>query len=1091
MERVPVAGKDGERCLPSIFVPAGPDRVALSPAAFLDVLHHKVDLPVGETAPRPLLIFDQFEEWVTLFEDAAASDSLARARASQEAVAQVIVHLLVETRLPVKILLALREDYLAKLSPLLARCPNLSDQSLRLGPLRGADIRRVIREPFERWRDRYHPEITEALAARVVAQFDERSGAADIRLTELQIVCRSLFEAGQRGQDMDALFSARGVQGLLEDYLENQLGALDARHREAALVLLSRMVTSLGTRKVVAEDDLVPRVAEEERIPRAVLGETLEQLERQTRIIRRDRRRDVYYYEIASEFLIPWVGERRRERETLAKQRALEQAQEQLRAEKSRAEQLEAAWAQARDKAEEARRAAHKARRRARGAFALAGVAAAVAGLAGWLYFESSSRALAAAARNKLSVDPELSVVLALQAANTQRTSEAVDVLAEAVHESRARHTLSTGLQDPAGLSASADGRWLATLRLNNVVEIWERAPGSKPVRVGETGEVTAIALSPAGTRLATARRDGQITIWDAPFITPRGTLNGRVEGIRSLAFSPDGTLLATADGNGLVKLWKTSSGLLRDVVDGEDRGSSGPPRRNIAMGFSPPSADPRAETYLASVTAGSGADEVLIWSVERRTSVRVPLERNEGVNGFAVGPHARQVAIAVGATVRFIDVASQRRLETTLRGHAGDVRAIAFTADGSRVATASADRTARVWDAASGQELLAMRGHSAALVAVAFGPESSITTTSQDGSARVWDAAVTRHTTRASAMALSADEKYLAVASHDGAMRVWDMKSAGAIRELRGEPGPVIGIAFAKGSADGRVTAAVQNREARAVVQLRDIASGRVVQEFTTPNSVLDAALAPDGTHLVALEAAQDGALARVWRISPPHEIGAIKIAQRPRFLALSAGGGRLALWQDALASTPPSPPRTPMGEIEVFDVPSGKSVRKLPQPARVTWLTLSHDGRRVAAASAGRTVKVWSVESGEETMSVGSSDQISVIVFSQDGEQLASINGDHTTQVWDVASRRLAWVFRHRGPVDAVTFGSSRGRVATCSLENISVRPLRIDDLVELGERGVTRPLTAWECREYLGPMRFWLAARAWWSGRGQPCR
>ena len=902
VERVPLGGKDGQQYLPSIFVPDGPDRAVLSPAAFLEALERKASLSPGETASRPLLIFDQFEEWVTLFEDAGESNALATARASQDAVADAIVHLLVESRLPVKILIALREDYLAKLSPLLARCPNLSDQHLRLGPLRGNDIRRAIREPFEKWKKQYRPEIGEALAARVVEQFEGRSGAADIRLTELQIVCRSLFEAGRRGQDMDELFSTRRVQGLLEDYLENQLGALDTRHREAALALLSRMVTSLGTRKVVDEEDLVGRAAEKDEMPRPVLEETLEQLERQTKIIRRDRRRDVYYYEIASEFLIPWIGERRRERETLAKQRALEQAEEQLRLEKNRAEQLETAWGQARNKADEARRTARQARRRARVALGVTGVAAAVAVLAVWLYFGSSSRAVAAAAVNKLGFDPELSVLLAFEAVSIQRTPEAIEVLAQAVQESRVRQALST-TSGNLGMSVSADGSRLAILRRSeesDIVEMWQRAPGARPVKLSTTGRVAAIALNPQGTRLAIATQDGQVTFWDDPFTAGRVNLAEPVSDISGLAFSPDGTLLATAERDGRVRLWDTSSGRVRDIVDGHDGRAAGNRRRVVAIGFSPDTGGRPGELYLASVTAGASVDQVMIWSVGNRQRVAT-IDREQGVTGIAVGPDARHVAIAVGATTRLVDMASKSERE--LLGHLSDVRAIAFNADGTRVVTASADKTARVWDVESGRELLALRGHAAPLVMASFGPNGSITTASKDGSARVWDATVTRHPTQASAMAMSVDEEYLAVASADGTRRVWGMKSGWAVQDFRGHPGQVIGIAFGKAAgdggkvrADGRVAIAVQ-RDGSAVVQLHDLASGKVVGEFATPVPVYPAALSPDGTHLAGIETTPRGALARVWRIARGQEMSQLGVARGVQLVAVSSDGRRLAI--------------------------------------------------------------------------------------------------------------------------------------------------------------------------------------------------
>jgi hypothetical protein len=130
--------------------------------------------------------------------------------------------------------------------------------------------------------------------------------------------------------------------------------------------------------------------------------------------------------------------------------------------------------------------------------------------------------------------------------------------------------------------------------------------------------------------------------------------------------------------------------------------------------------------------------------------------------------------------------------------------------------------------------------------------------------------------------------------------------------------------------------------------------------------------------------------------------------------------------------------------------------------------------------------------MDSGAEVMPAksGHGNEIGVIAFSRDGKWLSTGSADHTMQLWDLSSGRPALVFRHRGPIDGVSFGDSGRQVATYSLEGITVNALSIPDLVRRAEKRVTRPLSPWECQEYLGPMRFWLSMRAWWKGRGSPC-
>ena len=293
---------------PSIFV-AGKqqERVVFSVEEFLDRLReHAADT-------RPLLVFDQFEEWVTLFEEAKGGNDAADARRSQDAIRNAICCLINDNELPVKVLLSLREDYLAKLTPFFQQCPNLPDQYLRLVALKGNQIYQAIRGPFEKYPGKFKPEISQTLAKQIQEQFESRSSGADIRLTEVQIVCRSLFEAGD--EDPSEIFVwEQGVQGILERYLEHSVNALKSEQQGPAIALLSRMVTSAGTRNVISQDDLCWRVESEDAIPRPLLDETLNSLEQKAKLVRREWRREVYYYEIASEFLVAWIRKKARQK---------------------------------------------------------------------------------------------------------------------------------------------------------------------------------------------------------------------------------------------------------------------------------------------------------------------------------------------------------------------------------------------------------------------------------------------------------------------------------------------------------------------------------------------------------------------------------------------------------------------------------------------------------------------------------------------------------------------------------------------------------------------------------------------------------
>jgi hypothetical protein len=147
--------------------------------------------------------------------------------------------------------------------------------------------------------------------------------------------------------------------------------------------------------------------------------------------------------------------------------------------------------------------------------------------------------------------------------------------------------------------------------------------------------------------------------------------------------------------------------------------------------------------------------------------------------------------------------LSSQVRL--TLRGHSDDVRAVAFSADGKRLATASADKTAKVWDAANGQELLTLRGHAEAVNDVAFSPDGKrLATVSGDKTAKVWDSASGRelltlrgHSDNVTGVDFSPDGKLLATSSEDTTVKLWDSASGQELLTLRSDSAVFGQVAF------------------------------------------------------------------------------------------------------------------------------------------------------------------------------------------------------------------------------------------------------------------------------------------------------
>jgi NB-ARC domain/TIR domain/WD domain, G-beta repeat len=139
------------------------------------------------------------------------------------------------------------------------------------------------------------------------------------------------------------------------------------------------------------------------------------------------------------------------------------------------------------------------------------------------------------------------------------------------------------------------------------------------------------------------------------------------------------------------------------------------------------------------------------------------------------------------------------------LSGHTGGVVAVAWSSDGTRLASASSDGTVRVWDSASGTQLCSLSGHTGWVVAVAWSSDGTrLASASSDGTVRVWDSAagtqlcsLSGHTGWVVAVAWSSDGTRLATVSGDGTVRVWDSASGTQLCSLSGHTGWVVAVAW------------------------------------------------------------------------------------------------------------------------------------------------------------------------------------------------------------------------------------------------------------------------------------------------------
>jgi TPR repeat protein len=233
----------------------------------------------------------------------------------------------------------------------------------------------------------------------------------------------------------------------------------------------------------------------------------------------------------------------------------------------------------------------------------------------------------------------------------------------------------------------------------------------------------------------------------------------------------------------------------------------------------------------------------------------------------------SRIVTASADKTARVWD-ASTGRPELLLSGHDARLVGAAFSPDGRRIATASSDKTARIWDALTGRELARLSGHTDRVENAAYSPDGTrIVTSSYDHTARIWDASDGRplallsgHTDRLTSAVFSPDGARVLSASDDGTARIWDAASAHEILRLRGYSRGDVHITGAVFSPDGR---RILTSASDGTARLWDAATGEQLGIVARHTDLVESAVfARDGRHVLT---ASDDRTARVWDADAP----------------------------------------------------------------------------------------------------------------------------------------------------------------------------------------------------------------------------
>jgi WD40 repeat protein/class 3 adenylate cyclase len=1061
-------------------------------------LHRAVLRLLPSDGSELVLVIDQFEEVFTLVEDEAVRTHFL---GSLEAAAT-------DPRSRLRVVVTLRADFYDR--PLLYRgfAELFKSRVEAVIPLSAEELERAISGPAKRVDVTLEP----GLVAAMLADVAEEPGALPL----MEYALTELFERRDgRVLFLEAYRQIGGVSGALGRRAEELYGELHDEGKEAARQLFLRLV-ALGEG---TEDT-------RRRVPRAEVGSLDVDQQSMTTVLDtfgasrqlsfdRDARTGAPTIELAHEAMLTawprlhrWIDAAREDLRT--ERRVAAAARDWIEADRdpsfllsgSRLEQTETwqatsglavtpeereyldasrAERERRNADEDARRAheeelERRSYRRLRALVAVLAVAALVA--VGLTVFATNQRGraereerfavareLAAASVANLDADPELSILLALEAIDRTRSADDT-VLPEAEEALHRAVTASRTVRSVPGVGGALDWSPKGVFVTEGpedtgVVDIRDVVTGEPvlPPFVGHDVDINDVQFSQDGSMLATAGEDEVLKVWDPE----TGDLLSSVTGTGQVfgpSFSADGSLVSASwPDEGSVRIADPSTGKVTLTIDG------------IATQPFDTALSPDGRSIAVSSGFTGDVSIYVVASGERQFGLRGHLYP---VAAISWSPDGRRIATgAFDSSVRIWDGATGRP-QIELLGHSGDVISAEWSPDGSRLVTAGSDGTAKVWEVGrvGGRELMSLSGQQTRSgVAAAFSPDGTHVMTGDRviTAVTIWDVGVSGDAEWANVptdLLTPVDVTFLpdghVVAPVDrGSVAVWDLERGRRIRTIgpgSGGPEPVVQIAV---NQDGTRLATLRNFAE--VGSVWDPTTGELVFEFRSGDEVSAIDWGPDGDHLLVTDLS-----------------GAVTVfdATGKRILGLREAGGfgleTGVFSPDGRLIATSGRGRSPTdASVTLWDVELGRAVETVQTPGGQGAMAFDPSGARLVTGRFDGFVHVYDVDGGERLLRFPASEgAVEAIAYNPGGTVIATGGDDGTVRLFDAGTGKRLLILRgHRLLVTGISFSRDGSRLASTSPDGlVRVWALVLDDLIRIARQEVTRELSDDECRQYL---------------------
>ena len=680
------------------------------------------------------------------------------------------------------------------------------------------------------------------------------------------------------------------------------------------------------------------------------------------------------------------------------------------------------------------------------------------------------ARELAAASVTTLTEDPELSLLLALQAVKVTHSAgepavgEAIEALHQSLQKSRAVLTIPAG--GPADLSLDGaliiTGGWPLASYIDSTPTIWDAGTGESILEL--PGGTADVAFSPSGRLAAVVyNAEGPVKIFRVD--TGEELLSLDTPAGDFVHISPDEQFISVADYDGSsARVWNLETG--EKVHEFSFEGQTGP------INFSPDGSKIAIPEPLAS----------RIHVLEFASGLELRALEHPGQVALAefdpTGQYLATAALNPG-DIRIWDTSTWLPLQSF---EIVTPAVIEWSPDGNSLAAGSAGGRVSIFDLESGQEARALLGHGSGVSHLRYNAEGTrLMSSADDTVTRIWDvtpsgigevASFTTPNDPFYSVEYGGDGDILLTSAWNGFVRAYDSASGRQIEELSDQV--VNWPMTVTVSPDGKLAATLGSDFVAAV---RDIATWEVIASL--PPFHWPVAISQDNSHII---------------VDPFGGTVSESAAIENRFCCsklLDIATGELLLEMDRHTDSINHAAFSPDGvlfatggsdrTVGLYDSNSMQHVVSLDMTGLVEQVSFSPDGLILAAGDVRGIVKLWDVGELKGGLNptealvhefVATKGALLLLRFSVDGNELITMGFERAATFWDTDTWERLYSIDLGESTAGAGFGLSPDgeRMAAAGEASIQIYSLDVNELIQIAESRVTRLLTDEECRQLL---------------------